>query len=231
VGENKLLYEAYYSTAGSSTPPSTTTPTTEVVQPEPPPKKNLIVAVTGHRPDKLGGYNTPNPMYSLVVKGLADAFEKLKPDFIITGMALGTDQWAAEIAFNMGIPFVAAIPFDGFHMKWIPSSQAKYHWLLSVAYQKVTVSQGGYEPAKMQIRNQWMIDSCNQVIAVFNGTSGGTANCLGYAALRGKPVHYIQLPPAGMEVEEFYEKMLEGKVPEQKTVEAPKPGTGRIVEI
>ena len=33
----------------------------------------------------------------------------------------------------------------------------------------------------MQIRNQWMVDNCELLIAVFDGTSGGTANCVNYA--------------------------------------------------
>jgi uncharacterized phage-like protein YoqJ len=115
-------------------------------------------------------------------------------------------------------------------MKWLPHSQAKYHWLMSHAYQKVTVSPGGYEPVKMQLRNQWLVDSCHQIIAVYNGTSGGTQNCLAYAAQKGKAVYYVPIPPAGVEVEEFYEKMMTGKI-EAKPAEPPKPGTGRIVEV
>lgn len=197
--------------------------------PEPPPQ--LIVAVTGHRPDKLGGYKVPNEMYDLVVAGLVQAFEEFKPAYVLTGMALGVDQWAAEICLNMGIPFVAAVPFDDQDKIWPPHSKAKYQWLLAKAFQVVKVSQGPFSPQKMQARNQWMVNSAHMVIAVWNGTQGGTANCLGYANQVGKKIHYVPLPPAGMNVGEFFHKVYGA---EQKQ-EAPKtdlPNTGkRVVEI
>ena len=203
------------------------------VIPVPQPKKPaFVVAVTGHRPNKLGGYDTPNPLYDLVVKGLVEAFEKLKPEFVISGMAIGVDQWAAEICINMKIPFVAALPFAGQEGKWPPKSQAKYHWILSQAYARYTICDGGYEPWKMQKRNDWMMESCHQVVAVWNGTPGGTANCLGSAAKLGKPIYYVPIPPAGMEVGEYFEKTYGAQPQQQQKQEAPSvPGTKRIVEI
>jgi uncharacterized phage-like protein YoqJ len=195
------------------------------------PKPQLVVAVTGHRPDKLGGYKVPNEMYDLVVAGLVKSFEKFKPAFIITGMSLGVDQWAAEICVNMGIPFVAAVPFDEQDKIWPPHSKAKYQWLLTKAYQVTKISQGGFTPLKMQIRNQWMVNSSHLMIAVWNGSPGGTANCLSYATERGKQVHYVPLPPAGMSVGEFFHKMY-GAEAKQEPPKTDLPNTGkRIVEI
>jgi uncharacterized phage-like protein YoqJ len=203
-------------------------------------KSAFVVAVTGHRPDKLGGYNTPNPLYDLVIKGLVDAFEKLKPAYVISGMALGVDQWAAEVCLNMGIPFVAAIPFIGQEKIWPPKSQIKYHLLLSKAFAKYVICEEGFAPWKMKKRNEWMVDSCQQVVAVWNGTKGGTASCVEMAHAKGKPIHYVQLPPPGMEVGDFYQKLvgekstivddlLKEEAQKEKTVV--KPGTKRIVEL
>ena len=161
---------------------------------------NPIVAVTGHRPPQLGGYKIPNPIYDQVVFGLAAAFEKFKPSIVMTGMALGTDQWAAEVCVNMGIPFAAIIPFNGQEKIWPPQSQAKYHWLLQQAHTRILISSGGFTPSAMQKRNEYMINNCHQVVAAFNGSSGGTANCLAYAFKMGKPVHYVPLTPQGMVV-------------------------------
>lgn len=200
----------------------------------PPPSESapqLVVAVTGHRPDKLGGWKTPNELYDLVIAGLVKAFEQYKPAYVISGMSLGVDQWAAEICVNMNIPFVAAVPFDDQDKIWPPHSKAKYQWLLSKAYQVTKVSQGTFSAQKMQLRNVWMVNSCHMMIAVWNGSPGGTSNCLGYAAQVGKQVHYVPLPPAGMSVGEFFNKMYGSEVKQ----EAPKvdlPNTGkRIVEI
>lgn len=35
--------------------------------------------------------------------------------------------------------------------------------------------------ASFQIRNEWMVNHSNRVIAVFNGESGGTKNTIEYA--------------------------------------------------
>lgn len=191
---------------------------------------NLVVAVTGHRPDKLGGYKIPNPLYDLVLAGLDEAFEQLKPSYVLTGMAIGVDQWAAEMCLNKGIPYVAAVPFDNQDKIWPPHVKAKYHWLLSKAYARYNISPGEYEGWKMQARNKWMVDSCQQVIAVWNGTPGGTANCVGYAVEVGKPIHYVPLPPAGMEVGEFFDKMYAGTKKEEKPFD-PLKKTKRIIEL
>ena len=34
---------------------------------------------------------------------------------------------------------------------------------------------------RMQARNQWMVDHCQLLIAVFDGSPGGTKNCVDYA--------------------------------------------------
>lgn len=197
------------------------------------PSQSIVVAVTGHRPDKLPdratGYKIPNPYYDLVVKGLVDAFTLYQPDYVLTGMAIGVDQWAAEICLNMDIPFVAALPFNGQESKWPPHSQAKYHWLLSKAHTRYVICEGTYEPWKMQRRNEWMVDSCHQVVAVWNGTPGGTSNCVAYATSKGKAIHYVPLPPAGMTVGEFFEKTYGTQKPqEQAPTQA---GVKRIVEL
>lgn len=150
-----------------------------------------IAAITGHRPPKLGGYRIPNPIFNSVMEGLDKKFMELSPDLVITGMAVGVDQWAAELCIFNGIPFVAAIPCEAHESKWPVYAQAKYYELLAQAFQVVLVNSGTYEPWKMQTRNEWMIDNCNYVVAVFDGTPGGTANCISYAVPR-KPVHYCE---------------------------------------
>lgn len=201
--------------------------------PAPTQKQAFVVAVTGHRPNKLGGYDIPNPLYDLVVAGLVSAFEKFKPDYVITGMAIGVDQWAAEVCINMNIPFIAAIPFEGQENVWPPKSQAKYQLLLSKAAEKYVICQGGYEPKKMQARNEWMMLACHQVVAVWDGTPGGTQNCLGSATKLGKPVHYVPLPPPGMAVGEFFQTIQQASqsVQPKQQQAAPVPGVKRIVEI
>jgi uncharacterized phage-like protein YoqJ len=156
----------------------------------------MIVAFTGHRPNKLGGYKLPNPIYNYVYGQIQDTLAFLKPTKVISGMALGIDQWAAMIAVRMNIPLLAAIPFEGQQSNWPTESQKLFNKLISLASEKVIVSEGGYTAAKMQIRNEWMTNNCDTLIAVYNGDlSGGTSNCVNYAKKLNKKIIYIDPTP------------------------------------
>ena len=151
-----------------------------------------VVAFTGHRPNKLGGYDYQSTKNQEIYSKMRAAVEQLKPSRIITGMALGVDTMAADIAYMLDIPFTAAIPFKGQELKWHKESQELYHQILKAADKIVIVSEGGYSAYKMQVRNQWMVDNCTHLIAVWDGTTGGTGNCVAYTEGIGKPVTYIK---------------------------------------
>ena len=53
------------------------------------------------------------------------------------------------------------------------------------------VREAGYAGWKMQERNKWMVDHCDEVLALWNGTSGGTSNCVAYANKIGKPINNL----------------------------------------
>lgn len=155
----------------------------------------MIVAFTGHRPDKLPdkktGYKLPNPTYLHVCQQIEKILKELKPEKIISGMALGVDQWAANIAIRLNIPFVAAVPFVGQEKAWPQTSQKIFNKLIEKAAEVVIVSEGGYAAYKMQIRNEWMVDNCNKLIAVWDQSPGGTGNCVNYAKSKNKDIIFI----------------------------------------
>lgn len=145
---------------------------------------NDILAFTGHRPDKIGGYNaSASERLEAFAAGI---IIDLKPRSVITGMALGWDQAVARAAVVLGVPIVAAIPFAGQERKWPPESQRAYRELLSKLSELVTVCHGGYEAWKMQRRNEWMVDNCTKLVALWDGSIGGTANCVTYARRVGR---------------------------------------------
>jgi uncharacterized phage-like protein YoqJ len=152
----------------------------------------MIIAVTGHRPDKLGNeYNMKGPISKKIYSRLDDLVAQLKPTKIITGMALGVDMIFANLAINRKIPLIAAIPFVGQEKKWPIESQRIYNRILSYAEQKVIVSPEGYASWKMQVRNEWMVNRCDILIAVWDGTEGGTYNCVNYAISKEKDIRRI----------------------------------------
>lgn len=150
-----------------------------------------VVAFSGHRPNKLGGYKLPNPTYIKVCQKIESTLKELNPEKVISGMALGVDQWAAFISYKLKIPFIAAVPFINQESKWTTFSQETYNKLIKLASEKVIVSDGEYSANKMQIRNEWMVDRCDQLIAIWDGSSGGTGNCVNYAKSKNKSIIYI----------------------------------------
>ena len=143
----------------------------------------MIVSGTGHRPNKLGGYGMPATVK--LVNLARDWLEENKPSQVISGMALGWDYALAAAAFDLDIPFIAAVPFEGQEKMWPDESKRNYHTLLADASKVEYVCEPGYAPWKMQKRNEWMVDNSDLVLAVWNGTPGGTANCVRYAQQKG----------------------------------------------
>ena len=112
----------------------------------------------------------------------------------ISGMALGVDQLFGLVALklrNEGRPIrlTAAIPCVGQEKPW----KSKEYWqrLVDSADEVVYVSRQPYTPSCMQLRNKWMVDRADEVLAVWNGSSGGTASCLKYARAVGRPITNI----------------------------------------
>jgi len=133
-----------------------------------------VVAVTGHR-----FYERDEPP-GLRIR-LASLLQDLDPRGCLTGMAIGFDMLAAEVCRDLGIPYLAAVPFKGQESRWPPAVRARYQRLLDTAIQVRFISQPGYAAWKLEARNRWMIDHANLVVAYFTGKPGGTANCLQYA--------------------------------------------------
>lgn len=150
----------------------------------------LQLCFTGHRPDKLGGYG-PSPIQTWVRERIWDALVFYKPVEVISGMALGVDQWATEEALDLGIPVTAAIPFVGQESQWPEASRAHYERLLNKCTGRVIVSPGGYTRDKLLERNRWMVNHSLHTLAVFDGSEGGTAHTVRYARFSSHPVTYI----------------------------------------
>lgn len=151
----------------------------------------MIVSFTGHRPNKLGGYRTPNDIFNYITSELKKILSNLKPEKAISGMALGWDQWAVQVCVDLQIPFIAAVPFIGQEKIWPQTSKDIYYDLLKKAIEQVIVCEGEYAAWKMQKRNEWMVDRSDVVIACFDGTNGGTANCIRYAKEKNKELIII----------------------------------------
>lgn len=152
---------------------------------------------TGHRPDKLPGKysETTYNAIKVITKKVLEVYE---PNMIISGMALGFDQALCEVAQDLKIPVIAAVPFKGQEKFWPKESKEKYFSLLEECQQIIYVSEPGYSATKMQKRNQWMVDQLADkekdfVLSLWNkeDVNCGTAHTLYYSIGKGINVKNI----------------------------------------
>jgi len=146
---------------------------------------NKTACFTGHRPKDLNGYNPEDnkellwKLHNVIVEHIEMGLETF-----ITGMALGVDQWAAQIVLKLKekyphIKLVAAIPCKNQSKKWVKESQLLWQEIIDKCNNYHYVTETEYTPACMQLRNIWMLDNSKYVIAIWSGKeNGGTYNCV-----------------------------------------------------
>ena len=155
----------------------------------------MRVAFTGHRPPKIGGYNPDTSLRQAVQGQIRAQLVRLLakyPDLtVLVGGALGVDTDAGFIAHELNIPFTLCAPCRNQDKKWFATSKADYAKLIGFAQSVVYVHDGDYTPSCMSERNKYMVDNCDGLIAIWDGSSGGTGNCVRYAKSVAKPVIFI----------------------------------------
>lgn len=147
---------------------------------------------TGHRPEKLSmpEDNIKAALEFHIQAAIEDGYQTF-----ISGMARGVDLWAAESVLHLrtkGLPIrlICASPYEGFEVRWNTEWQKMYRRVLACA-DLVKFICRKYSPNCFQLRNQWMVDHSGRIIAVYNGTYGGTRSTLEYAV--GQGISIIQI--------------------------------------
>lgn len=145
----------------------------------------MKICVTGHRPNKLDGYDLKKPFYGILRELFKLILITLGCREAITGMALGCDTVFAQAVLELkdagyDIKLICAIPCLNHSSKWVKESKDEYDAILARADEVVIVTEEVYRPELMQIRNKWMADRADMAIALFDGTNGGTKNCVDY---------------------------------------------------
>lgn len=141
---------------------------------------------TGHRPAKLA--YSENEIKLLLENAIDNAIAAGFVTFI-TGMAMGVDIWAAEIVLekrknNGCLHLICAVPHPDFEKRRNEFEQKRYKNIIENADYVTTVC-GGYFNGVYQVRNKFMVDRSNLVIAVWNGAPSGTKNTVDYAVSKG----------------------------------------------
>lgn len=152
--------------------------------------KSKTCCFSGHRPKSLPwGYEERGKKFKKfqkqlkpeIIKAICNGYENF-----ISGMAMGMDMLAAEVVLKLkkkhsNIKLECAIPCTNQTEKWMDSYKNRYEKILSKADKVTMHSDKNYFAGCMQIRNKFMVDNSSLIIALYNGTSGGTKQTLDYA--------------------------------------------------
>ena len=148
---------------------------------------------TGHRPNKLlrSSDAVRLELEREILLALQDGYTRF-----ITGMAMGVDIWAAEYLLRLrelgtSLSLICALPCPDFEARWNADWQRRYRLVLEGADRCVTVCPT-YSPSCFQLRNRWMVDRSDRLIAVYSGEAGGTRNTIAYAMAKEVPIRFIK---------------------------------------
>lgn len=154
------------------------------------------ISVTGHRPDKLGGY-APCAKHRAIRRHMRDTLLDLKAKHgeltIYSGGALGIDQFWMQVGHYLELPVVAILPFPSFDRIWPQESKDELKELLDKCVEVRYSSQDHEAKTKAEItvalykRNQDLVAACDTLVAYWNGTTGGTAHAVRSAKAAFKP--------------------------------------------
>ncbi len=135
-----------------------------------------LVAVAGHRPPELGGYD-PNPVAERLRTKLVEilaATAEIQPDLVVlSGLGLGAEQLGAEAAGEAGVPYVAVLAFPGQDSVWPEAGRRHYRELLAGARSQVVV-QAQAPTTKQQAgaalarRDAWLARHAHEAVVVWD---------------------------------------------------------------
>lgn len=169
---------------------------------------DVSCAFTGHRPARFGfGYDEKDERCIRLKAVLAEQIASLVSvgvKMFYSGMALGIDQWAAEIVLDMkkehpGLYLAAILPCETQADKWPEESRERYFDLLPLCDDVKTLN-ARYTPTCMKERDRFLVDCAGILLAVFDGNDkGGTAYTVGYAKEKLRDI--ITIHPDTLDVE------------------------------
>ena len=149
---------------------------------------------TGHRPEKLhlAEETVVEALYTEIQAAIADGFTTF-----LSGMARGVDLWAAQLVLQQKqehpeLRLFCVVPYEGVETGWSLEWQHFYHDVLAAA-DGVKVISPHFTYDVFQMRNHWMVEQSSRVIAMYNGTKGGTKNTIEYAKAQDVEVHMIAI--------------------------------------
>ena len=151
----------------------------------------LVLAFTGHRPEKLPwGHDESDPRCIALKRQIKEAVSKAAGegyDIFLCGMARGCDFYFAEAVLELGYRLEAYLPCLSQSDRW-PDADRERQTALLLRCAAVYMVEPSYSKGCMLRRNKRMVDDCDALLTVFDGSPGGTGAAIGYAKRTGKCV-------------------------------------------
>lgn len=163
--------------------------------------KVIHISLTGHRPKKLGGYNLAHKGYIQLQRDLENFIAIKLEEFDVVighgGLALGADTiWAKAILamrekYPGRVKFHAEIPMMTQSSVWFNKKDIDFwHVQVNTADYKTVYGDILQYPENqrkrmsgkiLNDRNDGMLNACDILLALWDGSSGGTGNAVNYA--------------------------------------------------
>lgn len=154
----------------------------------------MCCAFTGHRPQNLPWQFNEADTNCLKLKQILNQqiSQLAKNGFtdFLSGMALGSDTWAAEAVLNLrkknpALKLHCILPCKTQAEKWPVSEQERYQKILAQA-DSIFFTSRNYHPNCMLERNRFMVEKARLLLAVYNGQPhSGTAAAVRHAQRLG----------------------------------------------
>lgn len=162
---------------------------------------NKTVCFSGHRPEKLPGKGDENREETAFIKKLlADKISQcIRNGYtrFFSGTARGIDLWAAEEVIRMreaspGITLVCVKPFENQGIDFPADDRQLYEKIISLA-DSVVCTSAQYKKNCYSIRNRYMVDNSDLLIAFVKSYRSGTGQTINYAGKLGKKTDITDL--------------------------------------
>lgn len=176
------------------------------------------ICFTGYRNEKLpfmcdesdkNYINFKNKALAILI----DCIEK-GAEYFLCGMAQGSDLILAELICmikktpsfaDKKIFLECVLPYTEHGSKLSNFFTDKHRNALSMS-DKTTIICPRYRPECFMLRNEYMVNNCDTVFAIYDGKKGGTKNTFEYSVKKGKKI--IILNPSSLKT--IYIDMLDG---------------------